>query len=184
MRILIDIVHPADVNFFKNALTLLRKKNNQIFVSVMQRGNLAKLVEEEFGKGAEVIGKHSGKGFIKKMICNIGRIIKLRGFIRKINPDAVASFSYYPSAAAFGMGIKSVAFHDDLEYKAQFLLCKIFATKFVVPAFLGIGGSNIRTYNFYKEMAYLSPEFFIPSKKMNPLGASPTHNRHQNVLVL
>lgn len=165
MRILIDIGHPADIHFYRNVIRELKKKNHEIFISVMQRGNLPRLVKEEFGK-ASIIGKHSGGGFVRKMFCNFIRVLKLRSFIKKIKPDVVTSFSYYPSAAAFGMNIKSVAFHDDEEYKIQFLLCRLFAQKLVVPSFLNVNGSNIKKYRFYKELAYLGSKHFTPNKEI------------------
>ena len=67
MKILIDIAHPADVNFYRNAILELRKEH-EVVISVMDRGNLP--------------------AFVK-------RVLELKSFIRKIKPDVVTSFSYY-----------------------------------------------------------------------------------------
>jgi len=45
MKILIDIVHPADVNFYRNSVLELRKEH-EVVISVMDRGNLPAFVEK------------------------------------------------------------------------------------------------------------------------------------------
>src|SRR3989339_1484154 len=113
MRILIDIVHPADVNFYKGAIEELRK-GHEVVISVMDRGNLPAFVGQYLGKCA-IIGKHSTGGFFSKAAANVSRVLALRSFIRKMKPDVVTSFSYYPGAATFFLKVPSVIFHDDPE---------------------------------------------------------------------
>lgn len=165
MKILIDIVHMADVNFYKNAINMLRKNKHEVIISVMDRGKLPQVVERELGK-CSIIGKHSKKNLIIKSFYNLMRVIALRNFISKIQPDVVTSFSYYPAAAVFGKGIPSAIFHDDVEYKAQFFLCKFFARKMIIPDFISVNISNARKYHSYKEWAYLNPTYFKPLKSI------------------
>ena len=94
MKILIDIVHPADVNFYRNSVLELRKEH-EVVISVMDRGNLPAFVGQYLGKCA-IIGKHSTGGFFSKAAANVSRVLALRSFIRKMKPDVVTSFSYYP----------------------------------------------------------------------------------------
>ena len=65
MKILVDIVHMADVNFYKNAVKILRKQGHDISISVMDRGNLPKVVKKEYGKNM-IVGKHSKGNILKK----------------------------------------------------------------------------------------------------------------------
>lgn len=153
----------ADVNFYRNAVNILRKNGHEIVISVMGRGNLPKFAKSELGK-ATVIGKHHKGNFFGKLYFNIKRVILLRRFINKTRPDIVTSFSYYPAAASFGKKISSVIFHDDAEYKMQFSLCRIFAKNFVIPSFIHIKGKNVKKYHSYKEWAYLNPKYFKPNK--------------------
>ncbi len=162
MRILVDIVHTADVNFYKNAIDILRKQGHEVTISVMERGNLPKIAKTELGS-INIIGKHLRGNLIIKAYSNIKRIIELRSFIKKTKPEIVTSFSYYPAAAVFGKKTKSVIFHDDSEYKKQFALCKFFAKKLVVPDFITDETNSIKKYHSYKEWAYLNPKYFKPN---------------------
>ena len=165
MKILVDIVHMADVNFYKKALQILDNKGHEIIISVMGRGNLPEVVAKELGN-AIIIGAHSKKNFLVKSMVNIKRITILRRLIKKTKPDLVTSFSYYPAAAAIGLNVKSVIFHDDAEYKKQFLLCRKFAGSLVIPDFIRENGRNIIKHHFYKEWAYLNPKYFKANEKV------------------
>lgn len=151
----------GDVNFYKNAILQL-KRNHDIIISVMERGNLPKVVKKEFGK-ATIVGKHCKGSFSKKAYYNIKRVLALHKFINKIKPDIVTSFSYYPAAAVYDKNIPSIVFHDDAEYKMQFRLCKFFAKRLIIPDFISINGKNIKKYHSYKEWAYLNPKYFKPN---------------------
>ena len=165
MKILVDIVHMADVNFFRNPVKIFRSQGHEVVISVMGRGDLPSIAKKEFGE-VSVIGKHRKGSIFIKASSNLARIVKLRLFIEKIKPDVVTSFSYYPAASAFGKGIKSVVFHDDAEYKEQFALCKLFAGRLVIPDFIKYSGRNIKKYHSYKEWAYLNPNYFRPKESV------------------
>ena len=49
MKILIDIGHPAQLNFYKNTIKRLSKKHF-IYVTYMCRGSLPIIIEEELGE--------------------------------------------------------------------------------------------------------------------------------------
>ncbi len=155
----------ADVNFYKNAVKILRNQGHNIFISVMNRGNLPEIVKKEYG-AVTVIGKHSKGSIAKKAYCNLKRVFALRRFIEKVKPDVVTSFSYYPAAAVFGKNIRNVIFHDDAEYKKQFNLCKLFAQRLVIPDFIPVNAKNIKKYHSYKEWAYLNPAYFKPNSSV------------------
>ena len=161
MRILIDIVHMADVNFYKNAVQILKKQGHEFIFSVMKRNNLPEFVKKELGS-AFVVGIHVKGNLLRKAYFNLKRILQLRKLIKNIKPDAVTSFSYYPAAAVFGKNIPSIIFHDDAEYKMQFMLCKLFAKRLIIPDFIKSNGKNIKKYHSYKEWAYLNPKYFKP----------------------
>ena len=164
MIILLDIVHMADVNFFKKAISLLKEHGHQVIITCTDRGNLVKVLRKEINPvSLKVIGIHSKGKFIAKSIKSLARVGMLRKYIRQQKPDVVASFGYYPAAATYGTKVRSLAFHDDKEYWQMFSLCKLFAKKFVIPSFVSTSGRNIVKYHSYKEWAYLSPKYFSPS---------------------
>lgn len=163
MRILIDIYHPADVNFYKNTVRFL-KDEHDLTIFVRKRGNLDKLAEQEFDVPVRIVGRHfSGKwgklfGLIHRVICLM--VLNLR-----YSFDVVTSFGgFYSAIAAKFTWTKSVIFYDDYEYKIAFNICRWFASVFVIPSCLNVKGKNVRTFNGYKELAYLQD--FVPSKKI------------------
>lgn len=156
MKVLIDIVHPADVNFFKHAITLLRKNGHTVLLTVMQRGALVEIVNRELGE-CTPIGYH--RGGIRKITAITARVRSLRRYIIANTPDVVSSFSFYPAAACWGKGIRSVIFHDDPEYRVQFALCRLWSTRLIVPEFCRVTGRNIIHYRFLKEWSYMDPSY-------------------------
>ncbi len=60
MNILFDLLHPADVNLFKNVVYTLKKQGHLIFLIYRERGALERIAKSEF-PDLEVIriGTHS-----------------------------------------------------------------------------------------------------------------------------
>lgn len=163
MRILIDILHPAHLNFFKRSISYLNAQH-ELTVWVRPRGNLVEFVERELDVPIKVVGKHY-RTRLGKIFGLFHRIFSL--FVEHFrNPyDVFTSHGgFYSAIAARLVGRRSVIFYDNFEYKSLFMLCRLFATRFVLPDLLGIQGHNIRTFRGYKELAYLSN--FEPSEKV------------------
>jgi predicted glycosyltransferase len=162
MRILVDIVHPADVNFYRTALYELKKNGHEVFLTVLERGRLLDFVHEEYQDFPIIpLGSHKSGKFNKV----VGLVEREWGFISvffKHKIDRVTSFGFYPAIAAKLFRIPSVLFHDDFEYGAVFSLCKRFGDKFIIPSAISISGDNIIKYNGFKELAYLND--FKPNK--------------------
>lgn len=166
MRILIDILHPADINFFKNAIKILLKRKHKIFITYTDRGKIESILKKEYAEfniPMVKLGRHHKKKF-RKIIGIPERVLKLIRFMRGKKFDKVMSFqSFYLAMAARFYRIPSVIFYDDYEYKSTFNLCKIFANRFVLPSSIPASGKNIhKTYDF-KELAYLHPLYFRPN---------------------
>jgi len=154
MRILIDIVHPADVNFYQKAIGELGKKH-EIVLTVLGRGRLVDIVKKEYPKLKVIpLGKHR-KGKIGKLLGLIDREIRFILLFLGKRFDRVSSFGWYPAIAAKLFGIKSVLFYDDYEYKINFNMCKIFSDRFIIPKSIPATGKNIKKYKGFKELAYL-----------------------------
>ncbi len=176
MKILIDMVHLADVNFFKNALNKL-KQHHDITITVVDRGNLVSIVRKEYPDFKVIkLGKHR-KGKIGKLLGLLDREFKFAMLFLKNKPDVVSSFGFYPGVMAKPFGIPAFLFHDDYEYRFIFKMCEIFATTFYIPDSIRLKMSkdlgksfqyneetksfrNIKFYNGYKESAYLKD--FVP----------------------
>jgi len=166
MKILVDMVHLADVNFYKNALNEL-KKHHDITITVLDRGNLLKVITREYPDFKIVpLGKHY-KGKLGKIFGLLQRSFGFMSLYMKDKPDVVTSFGFYPGVVAKPLGIPAVLFHDDYEYQFIFNMCNRFATNFFIPDsirtklpqdFQNINNSTtskIQFYNGFKETAYL-----------------------------
>ena len=171
MKILVDMVHLADVNFYKNALNKLNQYHD-VTITVVDRGNLVPIIRKEYpGFKVVKLGKHR-TGKFGKILGLIDREIRFAMLFLKSKPDIVSSFGFYPGIMAKPFGIPAILFHDDYEYRFMFKMCKSFATIFHVPDFIRlkmseelgdkfkIAGStnsfqNIHFYNGFKETAYL-----------------------------
>jgi predicted glycosyltransferase len=167
MRILIDMVHPADVNFYKNSIKELLKKDNEIIVTYIMRGSLGNIINQEY-KNFNVkiicIGKHY-KQKITKGLGVFDRVFKLLKFMVGKKIDITTGFaSFYIAIASRIMRINSVIFYDDYEYKQVYGLCKVFATKFIIPFSIKDRGKNVHRAYDYKELAYLGNRYFTPEK--------------------
>jgi predicted glycosyltransferase len=162
MRILVDIVHMADVNFYKNIASKLSKKHKITF-TVLDRGKLLEIMKKEYPNYRIIpLGKHR-KGLFSKLFGIIDREIGFIKLFAKEKFDRVSAFGFYPAIAAKLFGIRSVLAYDDYEYKMNFNLCRLFADVFIIPSSLDAHGNNTIDYDGLKECAYLNN--FKPDKK-------------------
>jgi hypothetical protein len=167
-EIIIDIVHPVDINFYKNAISVLLKKNIDLKIITRPRGALIAILENEynnFGLGYYPIGTHY-PSFGGKIFGIFERNIKLLHYLANQNFDVSTSFcGFYIAQVSQILGKKSVVFSDDYEYKLNFYLSKISASRYVIPDSIPVNGSNIVKFKGVKELAYLHPAYFQPNKK-------------------
>lgn len=162
MKILVDMVHLADVNFYKNALNELNKRH-EVTITVLNRGNLLKVITKEYpGFNIVPLGKHY-KGKFGKIMGLAQRSFGFMSLYLRNRPDVVTSFGFYPGVVAKPLGIPAVLFHDDYEYQFIFNMCNRFATDFFIPdsirtklpTNLQDSNNKIQFYNGFKETAYL-----------------------------
>lgn len=159
MRIAIDFVHPADVNFFKNAINLIIQNGDDVFLTVRSRGILVSILQKEIGMPINIIGNHQSS-IIGKVVYTIIRDFNLLSFYKKNNIDISMGFSPHTCRASKVLGIPSVVFDDDYVYKLTFTLQKLFATRLIIPKSIPAFGKNIYKYNGFKELAYLHPLYY------------------------
>jgi len=164
MNILIDLVHPSDVNLFKNAISQLSKDGHKIFITLRERGKLYLIAKDEL-KNFELvlIGKHE-HGFINKVIALIKREIDLYRYIKRNKIDISVNQGFSSVLSCRFIGIPFLQFEDDFEYKLAFYYNKLLATRDIMPDYIPTKGRNIYKYHGFKELAYLHPSVFIPNK--------------------
>ena len=176
MRILIDIVHQADVNFFKNAIDALNMRQVDIDIVARPRGKVVDILnsELELYKPFTSIGRHYNST-IGKMFGLIARNIYLLKFLRGKNYNIYTSLgSFYLGFAAYFYRKPLVLFVDDYDYKLAYYLCKLSADYLVMPECIPPTGKNILKYKGFKELAYLHPNYFKPDRKaLEQYGLTP-----------
>ncbi len=165
MRILIDIGHPAHVNFFKNVISTLRNNGHDIFITAIRRGKLSKIIKSEFNEiPVRFNGKHRGTKWSILFEANILRFIEQLKFVYSKKIDIAVSCGSFTTGAIFKFVLRkpNIQFDDDPERKINVALEKMTSTELVFPPIVGIN-NKVKTMNALKEWAYLSPKYFTPS---------------------
>tara|TARA_B100001059_G_scaffold20638_1_gene16762 strand:+ start:22070 stop:23092 length:1023 start_codon:yes stop_codon:yes gene_type:complete len=165
MKILFDLNHPVDVNFFKNSILAL-KKNHHVSIIYRERGKLEKILKFELKDvSIQKIGEHK-KTFIGKVFFQLLRDLKIIRYIKKNKIDLVACFGSTSAISTRLSGISYLAFDDDFEYKIPFYHANWFCTKHIFPDFINFSNSKTRKYHGFKELAYLHPNYLRVSDKI------------------
>ena len=167
MRMVMDITHPAGVNFFKNALQrLMRQEMVDVSLIVQPRGKLIPILENECpGVTYVSIGKYrttlAGKGGAL-----LGRCWHLLRELHGEHVDVLANFDDLGlSYVSHLLRTPLVTFEDDVENFLGFRRYRYFPYRIVLPDHLPVDGKNIRKYRGFKELAYLHPNHFSPQRK-------------------
>jgi len=164
MNIHFDLVHPSDVNLFKNAINKLHLQGHRIFLTLRERGKLSVIAKTELGSfEISTIGKHE-KGFIKKLAALIRREVDLFRYLKRNQINITVNQSFSSVISCKILKIPFINFEDDFEYKLAFHYARLFSTRDIMPDFIPAKGRNIFKYHGFKELAYLHPEEFRPNK--------------------
>ena len=164
MKILFDIRHPAQINFFKHSIKKLSIEN-EVIVTTIGRGRLPEIVVDAFKKYPHIkiktIGKHRGNFLSIVVEANILRFFRLFYFLVRNRPHLVVSVAGF--LIGFGsrlLGIDNIQFSDDPENNKVTKLASLTANElYVTPNNL-----NYKSFNSLKEWAYLSPDYFEPQE--------------------
>ena len=166
-RVIIGIAHYPHMNFYKNAIEILKKKNIGIELVIRPRGNLLSIVEKEYNHPSFcLISKHR-RSTLGKMFSLIEGDVQTLRYLRKKDFDVVtACGGINLTHATYLLRKPSIMFDDDIEYKLGFYSYKPFANRVVIPGCIPIKGKNILKYNGFKELAHLHPNYFTPNRKI------------------
>jgi len=169
MKILVDIHHPADVNFFKNVINELYDKNHQIIIVSLDRGELKKIVENDFPNINKLfIGKHINTIFSIIIQANIIRFFGIISLLSKENVDIGIGFGSFLLGGALKLFRKpNIQFDDDPESSMNLFLEKITATELFMPQFTS-SNKNLKNMPGLKECPfkiYFTPSLLATSYK-------------------
>lgn len=166
MKIWFDISHPAQFNFYLNAIKKV-SLTDSVVVSILDRGKLSSIARKELANVncvLKVIGKHKGGKFSTIFDANILRLIKLVKFSYKEKPDVSIGNGFLHGMVSKIFGFPSIMFNDDMERKINVNLMILFATEIYHITGSDVTNSykKVKIFNALKEWAYLSEDYFIP----------------------
>lgn len=163
VRIWFDILTPKQIMFFKPAIDILRKQNNDVLCTsrnYREANELSKI------KGLDLlfVGSHGGADLYNKLYNSTDRIMELSKIIHDFSPDLVISFSSpEASRVSFGLGINHLGFNDSPHAEAVARLSLPLLTKLFSPSIIplsswikyGISSKQIIRYNGLDPVAWL-----------------------------
>ena len=175
MKVVVDMAHPAHVNFFKHALRALADQGHQVVITGLRRGKLPRILESELPEfPVHYVGKHRGTKFSIIVEANLLKVIRLFFFVLRERPDfglSVGSFTLGGVLKLFGK--PNVQFDDDPERPVNVFLEKLTSTRLFFPPIVA-PQKNVATMRALKEWAYLSPRYFrADDSVLSPYGVEP-----------
>lgn len=163
MKVLFDIVHPADVLFFYRPIRRLADKGVDIVIASRHKDVTTGLLDA-FGLAHRPIGR-AGSGLLGLAGELIMRDMRLFGLSLRERPDVMAGFGGVAiSHVGTLLGIPSLAFYDSEHASLQIALTLPFVTEWHVPECWTGREAPGRTFRFNatKELSYLHPDEFAP----------------------
>lgn len=166
MKILIDVIHPAHVHFFKNAIKIWKEKGYGVIITAREK-EMATHLLEKYELEYQLLST------MKKGILGLGRELlqhewAVYRILKKEKPDVCTALGgpFIVHACKLS-GIPSIVFYDTEFARLQNSITYPFADVICTPACYrdDLRKKQIR-YNGYHELAYLHPNRFTPDAKV------------------
>lgn len=198
-RVLIDIVHPAHVHFYRHMITALEEAGDDVLVVARQKDVTVRLLEE-FGIDHRAITSHSGGGRAGQALELLKRDLGLARIARRFRPDLILTRN--PAGVHVARLTRTIGVFDTDDGRAaglHFRAAAPFASMITTPACLPEDyGRRHRRYPSYKALAYLHPDLFRPDPSVRSelgVGDEPfsivrfvamdaSHDRHERGLEM
>ena len=163
MNIMVDILHPAHVHFFRNAI-IQWKRNHEVLVTSRRKDIAIELLDALNIEHTCLSELKGGRlGLFKELFVRDFNLFKLA---RKFKPDVLTGIAGV-SIAHVGALIRkpSIVFYDTEFAKLSNAITYPLATVVCTPeCYQGDIGKNQLRYPGYHELAYLHPNRFKPDK--------------------
>ncbi len=166
MKILVDIIHPAHVHFFRNAIKIWQSKGHHIAITTRQKDVTIELLEN-YGLKYTCLST-AAKGSLNLLKELVSRDIKLCNYCKKFKPDVLTGISgYFISHVGKLINKPSIIF-DDTEHQTKgHKITWPFATEIHSPdCYLKNPIAKQKLYKGFHELAYLGPNYFTPDKNI------------------
>ncbi len=163
MKILIDILHPAHVHFFRNTIVELENMGHPVTVTARDKDLTIRLLELYRIPYTCISSEASGKSGLAKEL--VTRNLRLTCIVRKIRPSVIASIGGISTAqVGFLTRTRNLIFYDTENATLSNRLAYPFATQVMTPdCYKGwVPDRKHASYPGYHELAYLHPHRFTP----------------------
>ena len=181
MNIWIDLGHIPQHNFYRQFIKILSEEGHRVFVTVLGRGRLPKIVQHDLAGlpnvTIEIIGRHRMKKWSAIMEVNLIRIPHLYFWSLGKHIDVALSNHHQTSIIARLLRIPGYAFGDD----TQTTLYPVFV-RFATQSHSLIYEENENSHILpkdtvlpcLKEWSYLAPKYFEPHiEALDKYGVNP-----------
>ena len=174
MRILIDILHPAHVHFFRNFYDVMAGRGHELTITARDKDRSVDLLQQ-YGLPYEQISvqKSGGVGLVTEMTQRTGALMKI---MDRFRPDVMTGIMG-PSIALAGKikKVPAVVFYDTEFARQTNWFVYPLAHSVVTPdCYQGKVRGTQRRYAGYHELAYLHPNRFTPDpEKLAAFGIEP-----------
>lgn len=162
MRVLVDIIHPAHVHFFRKPLEILARRGHGILITSRMKECALDLLDE-LGLEHRLISAQGGKGVLPLAHELVKRERALYGVVREFRPHVMAGiggvFIAHVGALA---GVPSLVFYDTENATLQNAITYPFASCVIVPECYRawVPARRHVRYAGYHELSYLHPRRF------------------------
>ena len=176
MKIMIDMLHPAHVHFFRNFISEMQKNGHKILVTARKKDVTIELLNAH--KIKHTIISEMKRGLFGLFTEWVIRNIKFYRMARKFKPDVLLGIMG-ATISPMGkiLGIPSVVFWDTESTKKINKIVFWMATYVCTPScFKGEIGAKQIKYPGFHELAYIHPNRFKP----NPLVLKKMHMKIGN----
>ena len=163
MTILFDMVHPADVHFFKHAISALLQRGHQVVVTSRDKDITVPLLDEL--RIPHTVISRVGKGPVGLFKELFQRDFGLWRIARQCKPDIFLS-NNSPCAAHIARMMRrpAIVFDDTETHRYSQRLYSPCVTEVHSPrCYRTVLGSKHRFYEGYHSLAYLHPDRFTPN---------------------
>lgn len=166
IKIIIDILHPAQVHFFRNFIREMERKNNEVIITARKKEMTLDLLDE-YGFDYTAISEIQ-KSKRQLLYEFIRRSIKFNKIVKATKPDLLMGVMG-PTISVIGKlnKIPSIVFYDTEVARITNSFSYPLASAVCTPScYEGKVRGNHITYEGYHELAYLHPKRFKPRRNV------------------
>ncbi|MBI5509069.1 MAG: DUF354 domain-containing protein [Deltaproteobacteria bacterium] len=159
---LFDILHPAHVHFFRNAIAELAARGHRVVVTARDKDLTVRLLDL-YGIPHTVLSREAkNKAALAREL--VSRNVRLAAIVLRERPAAMASIAGVSTAqVGFLTRTRNYIFYDTEHARLSNLMSYPFATEVWTPqCYRGRVLGRHRTYAGYHELAYVHPARFTP----------------------